>query len=103
MAGSSRAAVVGAGLRGGEAFDLLRPPVTLIFAAPSSTTPPQSPPLRAPTSFDEVKTIGWVAVPTALIFAALVITSDEPDSPLTVTPFSIVSVPPVTNTCVLST
>ena len=58
---------------------------------PKRIIPPQSPLFLEPAALSEVNTIGLVAVPTALIFAPLVIISAEPlVSPLTITPGSIV-------------
>src|SRR5262245_51371962 len=73
---------------------------TLVGARPSSTTPPQSPGARMPAGLAEPKTMGALAVPTALRRPLLVTmsapgrraASRSPCTPTTVTPAAIVSV-----------
>jgi hypothetical protein len=50
----------------------------LITPLPTRISPPQSPGCRSPTGRDDVKTIGFSGVPTALILAPRRTKSDEP-------------------------
>jgi hypothetical protein len=73
------------------------PPVALFLALPKINTPPQSPRFLCPLALDEVKTIGLLAVPTALIFPPLETTKHEFETfalPLIQHPGWIVSVTP---------
>ena len=57
---------------------LFTPALRLKPALPNNIIPPQSAGSLLPAAFAEVKTIGDVAVPTALIFAPLVIIKAVP-------------------------
>ena len=79
------------------------PPVTLIGAVPSSTSPPQSPGRREPSGCELVMTTGAAAVPRTSILPLVVTTKDEPLSPRILVPASMTSVPERTKMCVFST
>jgi hypothetical protein len=56
--------------------------VLLVFALPNITIPPQSPGVLSPTALPDVNTIGFAAVPSAIICAPLSIHN---------APFSLIS------------
>ena len=77
------------------------PPTLLTVDLPKIITPPQSPLALEPVSLLEVNTIGLVEVPTAFIFAPLVMIKDElatVASPKITVPGWMVNVAPFTYT-----
>ena len=76
---------------------LATPPGWLLTACPKITSPPQSPSALLPTGSLEVKTIGCVSVPSAIILQPLVMIKVPcvDKSPLITEPGNIVKVAPL--------